>query len=295
MKNFFIKKLKEQFQFYPNNSFEFLFPRKFNNKRLVHYHIMKNAGTSINHFFYSLLYNKDFKNMDLEFSNNKNYLAEIFKNQNIGGKMYMFSNLKNGNIIGNNYVIARSKVVRKLNLFSYIHSHNLELKYLNDKNNFCFSVIREPGSRIVSLFKNFYQLKLNKSLSYYYSNIYKDFDDIEIYHNPNKFFDKIKSYKFLFNGQINTFSENLDMSEALKNIKKLDFLLDFSNLEKDFQSLLNKLKLEKTNISQANEIKNIQFDENILNELKVLFVKQNTVEVDFYKNVQSLKLNNFFK
>jgi len=245
-------------------------------------------------FFYGLLYNKYFENEYQKLLNNKNYSVEFFKNQKLGGRMYILSNLKGGNISGNKYVIARSKILRNLNLFSYIHSHDLKLKFLNSKNNFCFSVLREPGSRIVSLFKNFYKMKLNKSLSYYYSDIYKDFNEIELYCDPKKFIDKIKKHNFLYNGQINSFTKNLNFKDAIENIKKFNFLLDFSNLNKDFNLLINKLKLKKNNFSHVNEIKNTEFDENILNELKVLFIKQNTLEVDFYKNFKNLKYNNFF-
>ena len=64
--------------FYPNNIFKFFFPKKINNKRLVHYHIMKTGGTSINLYFYSLLYNNDFENIEVKFPKNKDFLKVGF-------------------------------------------------------------------------------------------------------------------------------------------------------------------------------------------------------------------------
>ena len=277
---------------YPNNLFKFLFPEKIKNKRIVHYHIMKTGGTSVNHFFYSLLNNINFDNIESKFPNIKDYQSEHFKKQSIGGKIYMISNRNGGNVSGNNYVIARSRILRKLGLFSFIHQHNLSLSYLQNKKYFCFSVIREPGSRFVSLFKNLYKLKLDDKI-YHYGNTYKNFNDIEIYHNPKKFIDRIKRNKFLFFNQIHTFSKNLNIIDALENIKRLDFILNQSNLNKDFLSLLKRLELKETNLDFAKKFDDIKIDKNILNELKILFYKNNELETEFYKNIQNLKLNNF--
>lgn len=274
------------------NLFKFLFPKKINNKRIVHYHIMKTGGTSVNHFFYSLLNNVNFNNIESIFSNNKDYQKEHFKKKSIGGKIYTVSYRNGDTVSGNNYVITRSRILRKLGLFSFIHQHNLSLSYLKNKKNFCFSVIREPGNRFISLFKHLYKLKLEDKI-YHYGNTFKNFDDIEIYHNPKKFIDRIKENKFLYFNQIHTFSKNLNIFNALENIKRLDFILNQSNLNKDFHSLLKKLRLKQTNLDMAKKFENIQIDENILNELKILFYKNNEIETEFYKNIQNLELNNF--
>ncbi|WP_440934625.1 sulfotransferase family 2 domain-containing protein [Candidatus Pelagibacter sp.] len=276
---------------YPNNLFRFLFPKKFNNKRVVHYHIMKTGGTSINQYFYSLLNNKDFDNIEIKFPKIKDYQQENFKKSSAGNKIYMISNRHGGNVSGNNYIIAKSKILRKLNLFSYIHQHNLSLTYLKNKKYFCFSVIREPGSRFMSLFKNLYKNHFNNEL-YVYGDFYKKFDDIEIYNNPKKFIERIKENKFLFFNQIHTFSKNLNIFEALENIKRLDFLLNQSNLNEHFDLLVKKLELKTTNLDYVRK-SDVKIDENFLNELKELFYKNNEIEVEFYKRIQNLKLNNF--
>ena len=275
---------------YPNNIFRFIFPKKFNGKRLIHFHVMKTGGTSVNHFFYGLLHNSDFENIETRFPKNKDYKTEHFRNQSKGGKIFMISNRNQGNVSGNNYTIVRSRLLRKLKLYSYIHDHNFNPKYLDDKNNYCFSIIREPSSRFVSLVKMIFKLKHNNGIMKF-KNEFVGLHDMSVYKSPLKFFNVIKENKFLYHNQIHTFSKSLNQDEGISNIKKLNILMDHSNLQDDFNLMLDKLDLKKTGLGQAKRYKNFHIDENFLYDLKNLFYKNNILERDFYKKAQDLYKN----
>jgi len=269
---------------YPKNILNFLFPKKFNNQRLVYYHIMKTGGTSINHFFYSLLYNKDFENIENKFPKNNDYRSKHFIESSIGNKVYSISNRNDGNVSGNGFTIIKNPLLRKFKLYSYIHSHNLNLKYIDNKKDFCFSVIREPGSRIVSLFKYFFKLKNDNLLSYYSLN---EFNNSAIFESPKKFLEIIKKRNNLYYGQIFTFSRKLIVKDAFDNFKKLNFYINFDNLNKDFKIMLKKFNLDHNQIIQARTYENLGLDINILHDLNNQFIKDNYHEIEFYKKIKN--------
>ena len=274
---------------YPKKKFyKFFFPKKFNGKKIVHYHVMKTGGSSINSYFYSYLYNHDFENMDKKSLVNREHLAKEFNDSSKGDKVWLISNRNYGNVAGNGFTIVRNRILRKLGLFSFTHSHNLSFNFLDQKNFFCFTVIRDPVERFISLYKFLYELKL-KNISKDFGNFYSDYIDKEIMLDPNKFIQTIKKNKFLFFRQIGTFSKDLNLNDAIDNLKKFDSILKQSNLQNDFDKMLKKIGLDKTNnLIYGRKSKYDNYNENILNELRKLFCKENEIEISFFKKANEI-------
>ncbi|WP_417876893.1 sulfotransferase family 2 domain-containing protein [Winogradskyella sediminis] len=199
----------------------FLASRYYNNSkylpegidRVYHIHIRKSAGTSVNSAFWNL--------GDLT-------LKKIGREPLVLSKKYSF--------------VCFNKELIEAGHYLYASAHFAQWELNLRPNTFTFTVLREPYSRLVSLYKYYTwveqvdeQTGYNLDTSYYVlkaqshllGKSFKDFVDV-------------LSDKYLTN-QLYTFSKTLDVNDALSNISKVDrvyFQDNFSYAISDLEASL---------------------------------------------------------
>ncbi len=215
-------------------------------KTLVHYHIMKTGGSSINQAFYCYAYNQ---HQFIKTALAKNLESDIFDdlNTNLGKAAYWTAN-RNGFYANNgNYVVSMNKFLYEKGKSSYLHGHYLPLKFINQENSISFTVIRDPLARLISKYKmDFNLIKNNILRRFHTTNLgMKINDPIEHYiDNPELYFQYLlENEKRDFYGILSTFSPKFDLTEAQENLSKIDYIFKQDNLNEMFKDFLMKEKV----------------------------------------------------
>ena len=230
--------------------------------RVYHYHIRKSAGTSINASFWGL----DGLTLD-----------------SIGREPIVLGKMKS-------YVLHQNKYIENTNYF-YASSHFPMWQLNLQKNTFTFTILRDPYERLVSLYKyykwveitdgetgfkldtSFYVLKAQKRL------LNKSFGD----------FIDVLSKKYLF-GNLYMFSENLDVEEALENLKKVDKVYFQDNLGDAFEDLKKTLNLQNMELPKPQrKFNNNNFEITSLEKEKAIAILEK--EIEFYNNARDIYIS----
>jgi len=215
-------------------------------KTLVHYHIMKTGGSSINHAFYRYAYNE---RQFIKTALANNLESDIFKDfkMNLASAAYWTAN-RNGFYANNgNYVVSMNKFLYEKGKSSYLHGHYLPLKFLNQENSISFTVIRDPIARLISKYKmDFNLIKNNILRSFHTTNLGMKIDDpVKNYiDNPELYFQYLLENETRdFYGILSTFSPTFDLTEAQENLSKIDYIFKQDNLNEMFKDFLMKEKV----------------------------------------------------
>lgn len=227
----------------------------FNNnyERIYYYHIPKTAGTSVIASFYN---NENINFRDTQRKQQSNLFT---RKVNIKGKVFTDHNI---------HLINKGHFY-----FAWSHYSYQEIKI--PKNTFTFTSIREPSERLISYFNFLNGAYLNQENKNFNNikHLIKSFDN-----DFDLFLENLdQRYKY---SQLYTFSNRLNIEEAIDNIKKLDFITLDSNFE-----YLNKVILK--NFGFLPEIKNenvsIKYYENTIKDL----TKEIKLEYEFYNYIKN--------
>ncbi len=221
-------------------------PLTHSKKTLVHYHIMKTGGSSINHAFYRYAYNeRQFIKTALAY----NLESNIFNNLkiNLGSATYWTAN-RNGFYSNNgNYVVSMNRFLYEKGKSSYLHGHYLPLKFINQENSISFTVIRDPLARLISKYKMDLNLIKNNILrSFHTTNLgMKINDPVKNYiDNPELYFRNLLENETRdFYGILSTFSPTFNLTEAQENLSRIDYVFKQDNLNEMFKDFLMKEKV----------------------------------------------------
>jgi len=215
-------------------------------KTLVHYHIMKSGGSSINHAFYCYAYNqRQFIKTALANNLESDIINDL--NKDLGKAAFWTAN-RNGFYANNgNYVASRNSFLYEKGKSSYLHGHYLPLKFLNQENSTSFTVIRDPLARLISKYKMDFNFIKNNILRRFPSAKLgiKINDPVNNYiDNPELYFRYLlENEKRDFYGILSTFSRKFDFTEAQENLSKIDYVFKQDNLNEMFKDFLMKEKV----------------------------------------------------
>ena len=215
-------------------------------KTIVHYHIQKSGGSSINHAFYCYTYNHK---LFIRTAIANNLESDKFNNLNIDrGKAAFWTANRNGFYSRKgDYVASRNSFLYAKGKCSYLHGHYLPLKFINKKNSLSFTVIRDPLARLISKYKmDFNFIKSNISRSFPGTNLGINTNDpiLNFIDNPEQYFKYLlENERRDFYGIFSTFSPRLDLNEAKKNLSKIDYIFKQDNLNEMFKEFLKKEKV----------------------------------------------------
>ena len=230
---------------------------KFNNfPSVYHVHVRKTAGTSINKMF-------------LELDENPDELYKKIAEENLAvGKKHVYAGWSKRIIEAGNYHYA----------FSHIPYHELNLK----KRTFCFTCLRDPIKRLISLYN---------MLTYYHQhNIPHPGMETQrewLGQNFSDFLELIPKTE-LFN-QLYMFSSNFNVDEGLENLSKLDLVMSTERL-KEALPILNKtlgVNLKYTHVRKSKN--SIKLTDREYERLRNILA----IEYNFYNQAQLL--SNFVK
>ena len=229
--------------------------------RIYHIHIRKSAGTSVNSAFWNL------GNLTLR---------KIGKEPMTLTKKYSY--------------VSFSKELIEAGDYLYASAHFAQWELNLKPNTFTFTVLREPYSRLVSLYKYYtwvdqvdeklgYNLDTSyyvlKSQHYLLGKSFKDFVDV-------------LSDKYLVN-QLYTFSKSLSVDDAIENISKVDriyFQDQFNYAIRDLECVFG----FELNVKNERNFGDIQI--NISEEEKQYALSKLHNEIEFYNKVVFKYKNN---
>tara|TARA_A100001011_G_C14318687_1_gene849304 strand:- start:6118 stop:7023 length:906 start_codon:yes stop_codon:yes gene_type:complete len=217
-----------------------------NKKTIVHYHIQKSGGSSINHAFYSYTYDeKVFKKTAQKHKLDQDIYDEL--SMNYGKASYWTANRNGYYSNKGNYVSSRNRFLYEKGKSSYLHDHYLPLKFIDQDNSLSFTVIRDPLERLISKYKmDFNFIKCNFSRNFPGQNLGSNPKDpmINCIDNPIRYFNYLEKHEPRdFFGILSTFSPKFDLIEAKENLAKIDYVFKQGNLNEMFKEFLIKEKV----------------------------------------------------
>ena len=226
-------------------------------KRVYHHHLMKTGGTSINKMFLSLTKSNEDLYTKLMRSNDKRIIEDKF----------VFS-------AWNHIIIASG-------LFHYAWSHRPFENVLIPSNTFIISSFRNPYDRIYSRYKHLVNDLKNglmpKNNMDEYKRLGNNFDD---------YLENIPEQELCH--QLYMFSKQLNVREAMKNLKKVNYIIDLNTFEHDILQLNKILNIDLVSVhARENRIAQpISFNlEDAFSNVPKIFQK----EIEFYTSVLDYK------
>lgn len=219
--------------------------------RVLHFHIQKSGGTSINHAFYALTYNEgEFKTFLSQHSKHPFFGSPEFLERPIGRRMKARARRTGKPAIGNGYIVSSSWKRIRLGLYSFAHSHMYHENVPIYPRTYSFSIFRDPVERLISRYKmDFFLLKSGKI------DHYKDRASLaSSVSEPIQYFKTLKQLApFDFYNQILSFSKNKSVDEAVSRVSSLSRILFQDSLEFDFEALRKDLELEAVKLGKSKD------------------------------------------
>ena len=240
---------------------------------LVHFHIQKTGGTSVNHAFYSLA-----------FSNRLVHVARVLRIEERFGSLSTMDRGRLCHIVSNRttgfvrsktggYCITRDPRLIAHNKASYLHSHSLPTSLLGNRGVFSFAILRDPVDRLLSRYRMDLALWREDGLKHYG----KDFSQDEMM-SPLAYFRALQMrLPHEFFGILSTFSPRLNLNEGLANLERVNFVMRQACLQEDYRTLLTStgapLELLPESLGHAKSRHSAQFDpaqlgENVIDYLR---------------------------
>ena len=225
-------------------------------KRVYHHHLMKTGGTSLNKMFIELSgtdvtigYNELMRTRDLRIIKNK----------------FVYTAWNQLAILSGNW--------------HYSWSHRPIYKMKLPKNTFIITSIRHPYERVFSRYKH---LLKNKS-----ANLSTTHSATEYKWLGNGFDDYLKNIPDSeLCHQLAMYSKNLNVKDALKQLERIDFVIDLSSFSEDIEKLNDKLNIKLKSIhTRKNSIINIDDLDRIFEPIKHRIAP----ELLFYNKILELK------
>lgn len=224
--------------------------------RVYHIHIRKSAGTSINSAFWGLEgYN----------------LKAVRREPIILGKRLSF--------------VRYSKALIEKGDYFYASAHFARWQLNLKPNTFTFTMLRDPYERLTSLYKYYNWVdQIDDETGYKLDPSYYVLKE-QLHLLGNSFTDFMNnlSNKYLYN-QLYTFSEQLDVDEALRNIEKVDRVYFKDNFQASVEDLKNTLQLKELKFKNERRFENVHFT--ITEEEKTVAINALKKEREFYDKVK---------
>ena len=228
-------------------------------QRIYHFHIRKTGGTSINFAFFALNGEKKGRlGYDNLSKNRFNYRSIIDRNVYVGWDRYL---LQTGD-----YFYG----------FSHLPTHAITIPV----NTYCFTILRDPISRIISHYKmlryyseNSINLNLLRSEPWYNSDIINFIENMPTDHLLRQLF---------------MFSKDYDINEAIANLSKLNRVMFTESFDEGCQGLRSDLKIP----IEIYREKSYNIDVAIDNRAMKLLELKMSREVEFYNSAREIFLNN---
>lgn len=210
--------------------------------RILHFHIQKSGGTSVNQVFYGLTFVQPVVEAFLERNQSHPFFtSDLFKAKSDGAKVKAITRRLGGPAKGNGYIVSSSWKRIRLGMYSYAHNHMCFQDVPIYPGTYSFTILREPLERLISRYKMDLRLFRLGKIGHY-----KDRGPLaDSITEPLKYFRVLKNHApndFL--NQIGSFSKSFTVDEAIENALSLNRILFQHSLQPDLDALLKDVGLQ---------------------------------------------------